>query len=83
MTSGELLYLSRSDVLATGLTMREVIDGLKEMFRQKSLGKVGRRRRQFTKDPIRLSIHASNAAYGIISNSENAPSSTWQPHGAV
>jgi ornithine cyclodeaminase/alanine dehydrogenase len=39
-TSRELLYLSRSDVLATGLTMREVIDGIEEMFRQKGLGHV-------------------------------------------
>ena len=40
MTTGELLYLSRSDVLATGITMREVIDSIEEMFRQKGLGKV-------------------------------------------
>ncbi len=40
MPSRELLYLSQSDVVATGVTMREVIDAVEAMFRQKGLGKV-------------------------------------------
>jgi ornithine cyclodeaminase/alanine dehydrogenase-like protein (mu-crystallin family) len=40
MTNGELLYLSQSDVIATGLTIREVIDSIEEMFRQKGMGQV-------------------------------------------
>ncbi len=38
--SRQLLYLSQSDVIATGLTMREVIDAIEAMFRQKGLGQV-------------------------------------------
>jgi len=38
MPKGELLYLSRSDVIATGVTMREVIEAIEEMFRQKGTG---------------------------------------------
>jgi ornithine cyclodeaminase/alanine dehydrogenase-like protein (mu-crystallin family) len=40
MSSRELLYLSQSDVLATGVTMREVIEAIEAMFRQKGLGQV-------------------------------------------
>ena len=38
MPIGELLYLSQADVIATGVTMREVIDGIEEMFRQEGMG---------------------------------------------
>src|SRR5689334_20172887 len=40
MSIGEFLYLSQSDVIATGVTMREVISAVEEMFRQKAQGKV-------------------------------------------
>ena len=40
MSRREFLYLSQSDVIATGVTMREVIGAVEEMFRQKALGKV-------------------------------------------
>jgi len=38
MPKGELLYLSQSDVISTGVAMREVIDAIEEMFRQKGIG---------------------------------------------
>jgi len=37
MPKGELLYLSQADVVAAGVTMREVIDVIEEMFRQKGM----------------------------------------------
>jgi ornithine cyclodeaminase/alanine dehydrogenase-like protein (mu-crystallin family) len=40
MPSRKLLYLSQSDVIAVGLTMRDVIDAVEGMFRQKGLGQV-------------------------------------------
>ncbi|MCO5171330.1 MAG: ornithine cyclodeaminase family protein [Planctomycetes bacterium] len=40
MTSGALLYLSRRDVEAVGLPMREVIDALEAMFAEKGAGRV-------------------------------------------
>ena len=40
MESGSLLYLSRADVESVGLTMREIIDALDAMFREKGQGKV-------------------------------------------
>jgi ornithine cyclodeaminase/alanine dehydrogenase-like protein (mu-crystallin family) len=39
-TSRELLYLSRADVLATGLGMAEIIAALEAMFREKGEGRV-------------------------------------------
>lgn len=39
MRNGELLYLSQADVIATGITMREVIDAMEEMLRQKAAGR--------------------------------------------
>jgi len=38
--TGELLYLSRADVEAVGLTMREILAALEEMFREKGEGRV-------------------------------------------
>src|SRR4051795_2343146 len=38
MSQRELLYLSQADVLATRVTMREIIDAIESMFRQKGLG---------------------------------------------
>ena len=35
----QLLYLSRADVEAVELSMREVIDALEEMFREKGAGR--------------------------------------------
>jgi len=40
MTTENLLYLSRADVEAVGLQMREIIDALDSMFAQKGQGKV-------------------------------------------
>jgi len=40
MTTENLLYLSRADVEAVGLQMREIIDALDSMFAQKGRGKV-------------------------------------------
>ena len=40
MFGREFVYLSQSNVIATGVTMREVIGAVEEMFRQKALGKV-------------------------------------------
>jgi ornithine cyclodeaminase/alanine dehydrogenase len=37
---GKLLYLSRADVEAVGLTMAEIIEALEEMFREKGEGRV-------------------------------------------
>jgi ornithine cyclodeaminase/alanine dehydrogenase-like protein (mu-crystallin family) len=39
-STGELLYLSLADVVATGVTMREVIDSVETMFREKGAGRV-------------------------------------------
>ena len=36
----ELLYLSQADVVATGVTMREIIDAVETMFREKGAGRV-------------------------------------------
>ncbi len=40
MPKREFLYLSQSDVQATGVTMREVIDAVEEMFGEKAHGRV-------------------------------------------
>ncbi len=40
MTTNELLYLSRADVVAAGLTMAEIIDLLEEAFFEKGQGRV-------------------------------------------
>lgn len=40
MSVGKLLYLSRADVEAVGLTMAEIIEALEEMFREKGEGRV-------------------------------------------
>jgi ornithine cyclodeaminase/alanine dehydrogenase len=40
MESGRLLYLSRRDVEAVGLSMSEIIAALERMFREKGLGRV-------------------------------------------
>jgi ornithine cyclodeaminase/alanine dehydrogenase-like protein (mu-crystallin family) len=40
MTAGSVLYLSRQDVEATKLPMRDIIDALEGMFREKGTGKV-------------------------------------------
>ncbi len=40
MESGSLLYLSRKDVEAINLPMREIIDALEDMFREKGQGRV-------------------------------------------
>jgi ornithine cyclodeaminase/alanine dehydrogenase len=40
MSDREFLYLSQADVIATGVNMREVIEAVEEMFRQKAHGKV-------------------------------------------
>jgi ornithine cyclodeaminase/alanine dehydrogenase len=40
MSGRELLYLSQSDVRATGVSVKEVIDVLEEMFRLKGMGQV-------------------------------------------
>lgn len=40
MTEHKLLYLSRADVEATGVTMREIIDALEVAFREHGLGHV-------------------------------------------
>jgi ornithine cyclodeaminase/alanine dehydrogenase len=39
MSSHQLLYLSRQDVVSTGVTMREIIDALEVAFREKGEGK--------------------------------------------
>ena len=36
----ELLYLSRGDVEDVGLTMKEIIDAVEDVFREKDLGRV-------------------------------------------
>jgi len=36
----ELLYLSRRDVEDVGLTMKEIIDAVEDVFREKGLGRV-------------------------------------------
>ena len=40
MGDNMLLYLSRADVVATGVTMTEVIELVKEGFREKGAGRV-------------------------------------------
>ncbi|MFX0054618.1 MAG: ornithine cyclodeaminase family protein [Candidatus Hermodarchaeota archaeon] len=40
MSENRLLYLSQADVIATGLTMSEIVDGLEVAFREKGKGRV-------------------------------------------
>lgn len=40
MADGTILYLSRADVEAVGLPMRQIIDALDDMFREKGQGRV-------------------------------------------
>jgi ornithine cyclodeaminase/alanine dehydrogenase len=51
----ELLYLSRADVEATGLTMREVLDAVDEGFRLRGQGR--------TEMPAKIGVHTRDDAF--------------------
>lgn len=74
----KLLYLSRSDVAANGLTMAEIISALERMFREKGEGRVEIRFRGRCCDRYRVStVHFHAQASLLPSAGNRRPIALW------